>query len=114
VFGLQRGFKKAGAQSIMMSLWKVDDKATQMLMTQFYTNLTSGKSKRQSLLDAQRYLREYEVEETITKNGNLTPFQEKQLEKQGKSIEQTTEIRKVYPYSNPKYWAAFILLDAID
>jgi CHAT domain-containing protein len=114
VFGLQRGFKKAGAQSIMMSLWKVDDEATQMLMTQFYTNLTSGKSKRQSLLDAQRYLREYEVEETVATNGNLTPFQKKQLEKQGKSIEQKTETRKIRPYSDPRYWAAFILLDAID
>jgi CHAT domain-containing protein len=114
VFGLQRGFKKAGAQSIMMSLWKVDDEATQMLMTQFYTNLTSGKSKRQSLLDAQRYLREYEVEETVATNGNLTPFQKKQLEKQGKSIEQKTETKLVRPYSDPRYWAAFILLDAID
>jgi CHAT domain-containing protein len=83
-------------------------------MTQFYTNLTSGKSKRQSLLDAQRYLREYEVEETITKNGNLTSFQKQQLEKQGKSIEQKSETKSVHPYSDPKYWAAFILLDAID
>jgi len=59
VLGLQRGFKKAGANSILMSLWKVDDKATQILMTQFYKNLVSGQSKRQSLQYAQRYLREY-------------------------------------------------------
>ena len=58
VFGLQRGFKKAGANSILMSLWEVDDKATQILMTQFYKNLLSGQSKRQSLLSAQKYLRE--------------------------------------------------------
>ena len=59
VFGLQRGFKKAGVNSILMSLWEVDDKATQILMTQFYKNLLSGLSKRQSLLSAQRYLCEY-------------------------------------------------------
>ncbi len=59
VLGLQRGFKKAGANSILMSLWKVDDEATQILMTQFYKNLVSGQSKRQSLQSAQRYLREY-------------------------------------------------------
>ena len=59
VFGLQRGFKKAGANSILMSLWEVNDEATQILMTQFYKNLVSGRSKRQSLRSAQRYLREY-------------------------------------------------------
>ena len=36
VFGLQRGFKKAGAGTLLMSLWKVDDKATELLLTQFY------------------------------------------------------------------------------
>ena len=60
VFGLQRGFKKAGANSILMSLWEVNDEATQILMTQFYKNLVSGQSKRQSLRSAQRYLREYD------------------------------------------------------
>ncbi len=59
VFGLQRGFKKAGANSILMSLWEVNDEATQILMTQFYKNLVSGRSKRQSLRSAQKYLREY-------------------------------------------------------
>ena len=60
VFGLQRGFKKAGAKTILMSLWEVDDKATQILMTQFYKNFLAGQSKRQSLLSAQKYLREAE------------------------------------------------------
>ena len=80
VFGLQRGFKKAGANSILMSLWEVNDEATQILMTQFYKNLVSGQSKRQSLYSAQKYLREYN-------NGR---------------------------FNEPKYWAAFILLDGID
>jgi hypothetical protein len=59
VFGLQRGFKKAGAKTLLMSLWQVDDRATQILMTQFYMNWLSGQSKRQALLSAQKYLREY-------------------------------------------------------
>lgn len=84
VFGLQRGFKKAGANSILMSLWEVEDKATQILMTQFYRNLLSGQSKRQSLLNAQKNLREY-------RNAN------------GEQC-----------YNSPKYWAAFILLDGFD
>ena len=60
VFGLQRGFKKAGAKTIIMSLWKVDDEATRILMVELYKNLMSGKSKQQSLKDAQKYLREYD------------------------------------------------------
>ena len=58
VYGLQRGFKKAGANTILMSLDKVDDEATKILMVDFYKNLMSGKSKHQSLKDAQKHLRQ--------------------------------------------------------
>lgn len=57
VYGLQRGFKKAGANTILMSLDKVDDEATKKLMVEFYKNLMSGKTKHQSLRDAQKHLR---------------------------------------------------------
>ena len=57
VYGLQRGFKKAGANTIVMSLDKVDDEATRILMVEFYRNLMSGKTKRQSFQEAQQYLR---------------------------------------------------------
>jgi len=57
VYGLQRGFKKAGANAIVMSLDKVDDEATRILMVEFYRNLISGKTKRQSFQEAQQYLR---------------------------------------------------------
>lgn len=58
VYGLQRGLKRAGVGTILMSLWKVDDEATQILMVEFYKNLMSGKTKQQSLTDAQGYLRQ--------------------------------------------------------
>lgn len=113
VFGLQRGFKKAGANTLLMSLWKVDDNATQMLMTQFYANLTSGKSKFESLRDAQRYVREYEVEVTES-DDDLTSYQRYQERKENDRKEVQLTIRKIKPYASPKYWAAFILLDAIN
>ena len=57
VFGLQRGFKKAGAQTLVMSLWNVDDNATQIIMTAFYDNLLQGQSKRDAFHNAQQHLR---------------------------------------------------------
>lgn len=74
VFGLQRAFKMAGAQSILMSLWPVDDAATQLMMTEFYYYWIDRKmTKREAFLKAQA------------------------------SVKQQ--------YTQPKYWAAFILLD---
>lgn len=60
VYGLQRGFKMAGVETIVMSLWKVPDEATKMLMIEFYKNLMKGKSKNKSLTDAQKYLQKVE------------------------------------------------------
>lgn len=57
VYGLQRAFKLAGAQSILMSLWSVDDKATAELMTEFYNGLITGKEPDEALVSAQLILR---------------------------------------------------------
>ena len=113
VFGLQRGFKKAGANSLLMSLWKVDDEATRLLMTQFYKNLTSGMSKYESLKQAQKYVREYEVEVEV--KSDVRPSvsaHAKEQAQQNASKEKT--LKKVRKYEDPYYWAAFILLDAIN
>lgn len=57
ILGLQQGFKMAGAETILMSYSEVDDEATMILMVEFYKNLMNGKTKLQSLKDAQKYLR---------------------------------------------------------
>lgn len=57
VFGLQRGFKKAGANSILMSLWEVDDEATSYFMKEFYRNLLDGQSKQTALDSAKKSVR---------------------------------------------------------
>lgn len=80
VSGIQKGFKKAGAKSMLITLGKVDDKATQILMTFFYKNLCAGMNKHEALNNAQNSLRKY--------NNQI--------------------------YSDPKYWAKFILVDALE
>ena len=87
VFGLQRGFKKAGAQSIIMSLWPVDDLATKEFMVRFYQELKNHKTKRQAFNIAQDQLK--------NTYGN---FEDKKHET---------------PTTRP-HWAAFILLDAVQ
>lgn len=84
VFGLQRAFKMAGAQSILMALWKVDDEATRMFMTSFFRYYCQGKDKREAFRLAQKQVRNYS---TIEDN------------------------KTIYPYKDPYYWAGFILLD---
>lgn len=106
VMGLQRGFKKAGANTLMMSLWNVDDEATRLLMTRFYANLVTGKNKFEALREAQQYVRNYEIEREVTSSNDILFFLPNQNKK-------NKEIKKVKPYQDPRYWAAFILLDAI-
>ncbi|MEQ8926219.1 MAG: CHAT domain-containing tetratricopeptide repeat protein [Fulvivirga sp.] len=58
VYGLQRAFLGAGAQSLLMSLWKVDDNATQELMTSFYSNWLKSGNKRAAFNQAQKTLKQ--------------------------------------------------------
>jgi len=51
-------FFDAGAENIMVSLWQIDDKATQELMTEFYNNLSQTNRIRYSFEMAQKYIKE--------------------------------------------------------
>lgn len=42
VFGMQRGFKQAGAGTMVMTLWEVDSEMTQSMIERFYANLLAG------------------------------------------------------------------------
>jgi CHAT domain-containing protein len=57
VYGLQRAFQLAGAETIIMSLWKVNDEATQQLMISFYSEWTKTGDKYNSFKLAQKNLR---------------------------------------------------------
>lgn len=58
VYGLQRSLQTAGAKSIIMSLWKVSDEATQKFMVEFYNQWFKLGDKRQAFSKAQQVIRE--------------------------------------------------------
>jgi CHAT domain-containing protein/Tfp pilus assembly protein PilF len=49
VMGLSRAFLYAGAESVVTSLWGINDKATSVFMKHFYESLSRGMSKEESL-----------------------------------------------------------------
>jgi CHAT domain-containing protein/tetratricopeptide (TPR) repeat protein len=58
VYGLQRAFKMAGVEYLLMSLWQVPDKQTAELMEQFYTHLLNGVSMQEAFSKAQQSMKE--------------------------------------------------------
>ena len=90
-WNMVKAFKLAGCNAVLASLWKVDDMSTCLLMMSFYNNLLAGKTKVAAIKDAQHYIRTFQKQYVIGNNIIIT-----------------------HPYSNPKYWASFVLIDAIE
>ena len=58
VIGIARAFLGAGARSVLVSLWAIDDEATPEFMKCFYLHLAEGRSASESLNRAMKCLRE--------------------------------------------------------
>ena len=60
VVRIARAFLCAGARSVLVSLWAIDDEATMVFMESFYQHLANGKSASVALHQAMKSLRETE------------------------------------------------------
>lgn len=94
VWGLQRAFKQAGVQTIVMSLWQVDDEATSLFMQYFYKELMKG---RRSL--AKAAAKDTEMAERIFDYTYEALCMAR------------NRFRKIPKYSSPYYWAGFIAIE---
>ncbi|MEL6811424.1 MAG: CHAT domain-containing protein [Bacteroidota bacterium] len=64
VMSLARGFFYGGAQSVMSTLWSIDDKSTALITREFYKNLDKGQRKSESLRNAKlTYLNTHNLSE---------------------------------------------------
>ena len=58
VVGIARAFLGAGARSVLVALWAIDDEATLEFMRVFYRHLVQGKKASEALNSASNYMRE--------------------------------------------------------
>ena len=61
MIGLARGFFSAGAPSLLMTLWTVDDEQTSVFMSSFYSSLLEGQRPASALRYAQREMIESQL-----------------------------------------------------
>ena len=60
VVGIARTFLRAGARSVLVSLWAIDDEATLEFMKNFYPHLVRGRTANKALNQAMNCMRESE------------------------------------------------------
>jgi CHAT domain-containing protein/Tfp pilus assembly protein PilF len=59
IYGLQRGVRVAGANSVLTSLWPVEDEATRDWMLRYYGHLISGMGRADALAAVQQEFRQH-------------------------------------------------------
>ena len=57
VVGIARAFLGSGARSVLVTLWALEDKATEQFMNRFYKHLVEGESASESLHQAMKWMR---------------------------------------------------------
>ena len=119
--GFTQALLMSGARSVCLSLWKVDDTATALMMQRFYANLlgrrpglTGPLPKAEALREAKTWLRGLRRSEVLA----LTAAQSGGIERgKGTKARQSAEIGPPIPaggdndrpYESPHFWAAFVL-----
>jgi len=124
--GFTQALLLSGARSVCLSLWKVDDTATALLMRRFYANLLGarpGRSqpmpKAEALAEAKAWLRGLGGAEATALAADLSGGAARAKgapRRQSREAEPTRPTGGGWdrPYAAPYYWAAFVLVGDPD
>src|SRR5262249_8036054 len=120
--GFTQALLMSGARSVCLSLWKVDDTATALLMQRFYANLLEARPdqpkplpKAEALAEAKAWLRGLGREEAASLAAELTGGAARAKGAHGRKPRAVAPTRPTSagedrPYAHPYYWAAFVLV----
>jgi CHAT domain-containing protein len=113
--GFAQALFTAGARSVVLSLWEVNDASTALLMSRFYQNLLGKRAglakplpKAEALREAKHWLRQLSRAECDRLTAALSPGDLRGT--QVKIPKPRVPPQEGPPYADPYYWAAFILL----
>jgi tetratricopeptide (TPR) repeat protein len=108
LLGFAQAFLQAGARSVVLSRWQVDDEATALLMVRFYRNLLGKRDglkgpmpKAEALQEAKDWLRNLSAKEVKAEAERLP---------RGKGAKPIPLRKEVRPFEHPYYWGAFVLI----
>jgi len=121
--GFAQALLLAGARSVLLSLWKVDDAASTLLMTRFYRNLLASRldrtkpaSKAEALSQAKEWLRQLTPDDVALELQRLAVDSDAErgtkTRRQSAPIpaDTTSEAKSLKPYKHPFFWAGFVLI----
>jgi CHAT domain-containing protein len=117
--GFSQALLLAGARSLVLSQWQVDDKATALLMKRFYENLLGSRPdqrqplpKAMALKEAKAWLRGLTTDQAESELRKLAGgvAQGRVSTERGQPVEKKGAPVAGHPYAHPYYWAAFVLV----
>jgi CHAT domain-containing protein len=123
--GFTQALLMCGARSVCLSLWRVSDTATWLLMTRFYQNLLGQRAglakplpKAEALREAKAWLRSSTVDQikselAARERGETRPLT-KDIGAPSSNASTSTTTAAVRPFEHPHFWAAFVLVGNPD
>ncbi len=118
--GFAQALLLSGSQSVCLSLWKVDDVATTLLMGRFYQNMLGSRddlnrplTKVDALQEAKDWLRTLPKREATEMVAKLSGGIARGKGQPAKALV-IPELQSASgcPFAHPAYWAAFVLVGA--